>query len=669
MRTWLTVLVVLTLAAGPARAAERPVGDTRTGASTVDLAAGAQPTQPTQPSPARPHIIPSPVTDDPAEAPRHPWKPPAGLSRHGLDGAGLRQARPSSRRQPAIAPADRRARDIALVGALQLEPANRGVFADVAGYRDLAFVGRWREDCPGTGVDIIDISTPATPVKLADTADHPDTSMEDMQAIRIGGRDVLAIGLQDCGNDPRPGAGRNGLELVDITDPRNPRSLSVFDTDVLVADSGGVHELDLTRTPGGRVLALLAVPDLEALTSDEQGRGGVGDLLIVDITNPTRPALIGEWGVLDEPRLGLDFYLAVRQGGDARTQLHSVRANRSGTLAYLSYWDAGVILLDISDPARPAYLGRTSFAPGEEGNAHSVDTARQGTLLVQADEDFNPFAFVVTGPALAGDRPATEAAFTPPIVDRPDRHLAGEVVHVGRGCPAGSIAPGSPEDPYLADPRGKIALIERGACRFDHKIARAQQAGAVGVTVYNSGADGESLVTMGGNNPATLPDGTVVAITIPAVFVQRNTGLLLRGAAPPVTARMAAVFNGWGFLRFFNITDPAAPRQLSTFATSNTRNVGVATRGTWSVHNPEVRGTTVYASWYNDGVRVIDIARPAAPQEVAFWVGEGAPVDAPAVDIWSVVPHGDLLLASDRNFGLYILRPTSRQVPPADAEP
>jgi hypothetical protein len=26
------------------------------------------------------------------------------------------------------------------------------------------------------------------------------------------------------------------------------------------------------------------------------------------------------------------------------------------------------------------------------------------------------------------------------------------------------------------------------------------------------------------------------------------------------------------------------------------------------------------------------------------------------VNIWSVVPHGGLLLASDRNFGLYILK-------------
>ena len=31
-------------------------------------------------------------------------------------------------------------------------------------------------------------------------------------------------------------------------------------------------------------------------------------------------------------------------------------------------------------------------------------------------------------------------------------------------------------------------------------------------------------------------------------------------------------------------------------------------------------------------------------------------VIAPPVNVWSVVPHGDLLLVSDRNFGLYILK-------------
>ena len=140
----------------------------------------------------------------------------------------------------------------------------------------------------------------------------------------------------------------------------------------------------------------------------------------------------------------------------------------------------------------------------------------------------------VTSNAFAGKRPASISTFAP----KPQYNtFSGEVVHVGRGCPPGSPAPvPAGGDPYLANPAGKIALIERGACRFDFKIGRATLAGATGVIVYNNAAGGEALVVMGGSNPVPLPDGTVVSITIPAAFVQRSTGLLLRDGTPPVTA-------------------------------------------------------------------------------------------------------------------------------------
>jgi hypothetical protein len=64
----------------------------------------------------------------------------------------------------------------------------------------------------------------------------------------------------------------------------------------------------------------------------------------------------------------------------------------------------------------------------------------------------------------------------------------------------------------------------------------------------------------------------------------------------------------------------------------------------------------LYASWYSDGVRVLDIRRPSRPREVASWTGQGAPAGAAPVNIWSVVPHGGVLLASDRDFGLYVLK-------------
>jgi hypothetical protein len=61
--------------------------------------------------------------------------------------------------------------------------------------------------------------------------------------------------------------------------------------------------------------------------------------------------------------------------------------------------------------------------------------------------------------------------------------VISNVVYLGRGCPAGSIGPGSPADPYLADPGGAIALIDRGACAASLKIDAAARAGAVGTLI------------------------------------------------------------------------------------------------------------------------------------------------------------------------------------------
>jgi hypothetical protein len=146
----------------------------------------------------------------------------------------------------------------------------------------------------------------------------------------------------------------------------------------------------------------------------------------------------------------------------------------------------------------------------------------------------------VTSNAFDGKRPASISLFAP----KPQYNtFSGEVVYVGRGCPAGSVTGSNPEDPYLADPTDKIALIERGGCRFDYKVAQAQLMGAAAAIVYNNSAGGEALVVMGGNNPLVLvPPPTFTwsefgrTIMIPAAFVQRSTGLLLRDGTAPVTA-------------------------------------------------------------------------------------------------------------------------------------
>ena len=162
-------------------------------------------------------------------------------------------------------------------------------------------------------------------------------------------------------------------------------------------------------------------------------------------------------------------------------------------------------------------------------------------LLNQSFAGCQPSAFAqsfmyqpyITSPsgAFSGRRPIGNAGFA----HRPSSGtFQGQIVNVGRGCNA---------DPYLANPSGNIALIERGVCTFVEKVSKAKANGATAAIVYNSSGPvltrGEGLLEMGGGSQPTwlhIPDA---ATDIPAVFVQRSTGLALinnsGGGATPVT--------------------------------------------------------------------------------------------------------------------------------------
>jgi hypothetical protein len=139
---------------------------------------------------------------------------------------------------------------------------------------------------------------------------------------------------------------------------------------------------------------------------------------------------------------------------------------------------------------------------------------------------------------------------------------------------------------------------------------------------------------------------------------------------------MQAVGSGsrasWTFQRVFDTSSLERPRLLSTFATESAvpgKDGRVATDGIYSVHNAVVKGDLEYASWYSDGVRVVDLADPRRPREVAWFVppptsprqtvatAQNGRRDMPLV--WGVYPWKDMVLASDLNSGLWIFRVTA----------
>lgn len=74
-----------------------------------------------------------------------------------------------------------------------------------------------------------------------------------------------------------------------------------------------------------------------------------------------------------------------------------------------------------------------------------------------------------------------------------------------------------------------------------------------------------------------------------------------------------------------------------------------------TIHNVYVRGRYAYMSYYCEGVHIVDIADPTQPKEVAFYDLDGnAPCNAYGSN-WGVDPFSNLIYASDRQQGLFVL--------------
>jgi hypothetical protein len=236
--------------------------------------------------------------------------------------------------------------------------------------------------CPNNGTYVVDINNPASPVLVNTIPTAQGTQTNDVKLAKVATRyfrgDLLVVSNEDCA----PGGAR-GFELWDVSDPTNASFLGrfgpevAFDTEPFLVDIGfGVHN-NYIFEQGNRVYVASTV-DFGEVFQDIFGAPLVGDLRIVDVTNPWNPVQVGDWGLAKNLGQGPDFNLAP----------HDVWVENN--IAYLSHWDAGLILLDVSDPSNPQFISQTLYEPTEEGNTHVAVPARGGNLVVVGDEDFSP---------------------------------------------------------------------------------------------------------------------------------------------------------------------------------------------------------------------------------------------------------------------------------------
>lgn len=260
-----------------------------------------------------------------------------------------------------------------------------GFHADVFAYANHAYLGSWGAGaarCPSYGVRVFDLADPSDPQHVstfADGASEPElegTWTEKVVVDRFRGQDLAAVSMQRC-----RAPGFRGFGIYDVTDPANPERLALVPT-----AANGSHEIWL-ETRRGAAYVYTAVINAELQTGGDEA-----DFQIWDVSDPTGPEKVGQWGVWAD--LGIPPNQPDELGRSRSRFVHSVIGAVSGAqhYAYLSYWDFGTVILDVTDPANPRFVGRTEFAPEHEGNAHSAWLAKGGNVLIQTDEDFNPNA-------------------------------------------------------------------------------------------------------------------------------------------------------------------------------------------------------------------------------------------------------------------------------------
>lgn len=152
-----------------------------------------------------------------------------------------------------------------------------------------------------------------------------------------------------------------GMRVYDISDPANPRAIGFMEVEGL-----GLHRIWWT---GGRYAYASALLD------------GYTDhiLIIIDMNEPARPREVGRWWIPG-------MYAA---GGETprwknRWALH--HAVVADDIAYGSWRDGGLTILDVKDKSAPTLIAHRNWCPPYGGGTHSALPLHDRDLLVVADE-------------------------------------------------------------------------------------------------------------------------------------------------------------------------------------------------------------------------------------------------------------------------------------------
>jgi PGF-pre-PGF domain-containing protein len=198
-----------------------------------------------------------------------------------------------------------------------------GVVESVAVEGNYAYIGQ------GQDFVVLDITDAVKPIEIGRV-----TTSSDFYYPVISGNYAYLI------ND------KNGLEIVDITNPSSPTLAGSYDTPTLSAIAVSGNYAYVTDYDNGLMILNISVPSSPVLvgsydTDIVQGISVSGNyayivgggLEVVDISDPSSPTLAGRYDT---------------EGSDIVV---------SNNYAYVANEDSGLVILDISDPSSPIFTG------------------------------------------------------------------------------------------------------------------------------------------------------------------------------------------------------------------------------------------------------------------------------------------------------------------------
>ncbi len=582
--------------------------------------------------------------------------------------------------------------DVKLVGKVAVNDAADDRVADVGALKTFAYLGAFaQENCDlnrenlgnDGGVYVIDIANPAAPKQVGFIPAHQDSYVgEGVHAISVTtssyNGDLLLMNNESCGKNYKA-----GLSIWNITNPLKPFKLSENMGDFTAGDvQNQPHDANQIHSvfgwdAGSKAYAVI-VDDDERLDVD-----------IMDITNPRKPLLIAEY---DARRM---FNLSKDRGYGSEAFLHDMVVKQIGTKFYMlmSYWDAGWVVLDVTNPLAPVFIGETDYAAIDpmllartgkslkpEGNGHQAEWTNDNKLMITTDEDFSPFRAnfaIKTGP-VTGNFDAGEFGYTQPISSTVlDGVLKGPVVFGGYGCPN---SPEAIPDPSVLSPitgEKRILVLSRGpvgdpgasydACFFTDKVDAAVAKGydAVLIANHHEGADrgDEAGAILCGGSSGSVKQTMGVCISHQALHhlfgSTPNYAVPYPATGEPVVGQIGqrvevtTTFDGWGYVHLY---DAVTFQPLGQFAIKEAFKEANATNsGALSVHEVATDPTTnrAYLSYYAGGFRALKYSRAGLVETGGYLDPKGN--DFWGVEIWKHPSTGKkYVLASDLDYGLYI---------------